>query len=119
MKHKSSGSCGRSNEPIWWAPFIAGGGMAAMFLPALIFVTGIAVPVGWVNSMQLANAVTHILGRLFLFVLISLCLVHWAHRFRFTLLDLGVHGSRKLIASLCYGTAIVGTLLAAWLVLTV
>ncbi len=111
MKHK------RSNEPLFWAPFIAGGGVAALFLPALIFITGIAVPLGWVDASQLANAATNIIGRLFLFVLISLCLVHWAHRFRFTLLDLGVHGGRKLIAFLCYGAAIAGALLAAWLTL--
>lgn len=112
MKHK------RSNEPIWWAPFSAGMVMAAMFLPALMFVTGFAVPRGWVDAHQLAHAATHPIGRLFLFALVSLCLFHWAHRFRYTLLDLGVHGARKPIAAFCYGTAILGTLLAAWLVLT-
>jgi len=44
-----------------------------------------------------------------LFVLIALPLYHWAHRFRFVLEDLGLHGLRMPLAVLCYGSAILGT----------
>jgi fumarate reductase subunit D len=53
------------------------------------------------------------LVKLYLFVLIALPLYHWAHRFRFILEDLGLHGVRTLLAVLCYGAAIVGTVATA------
>ena len=57
----------------------------------------------------------HPLTRLYLFVLISLPLFHWAHRFRYTLYDgLQVKHLTALIVVLCYGTALVGTALAAY-----
>ena len=58
------------------------------------------------------NAFTElILVRLFLFALISLSLFHWAHRFRFTLYDgLQVKHLNELIATICYGGAIAGTI---------
>jgi fumarate reductase subunit D len=56
------------------------------------------------------------LARLALFALCSLPLFHGAHRFRFTLYDgLQIKHLNELIAVLCYGSAIVGTLLAAYL----
>lgn len=36
----------RSNVPIFWLLFGAGGMMAALFGPILVFITGIAVPLG-------------------------------------------------------------------------
>jgi fumarate reductase subunit D len=36
----------RSNEPIFWSLFGAGGMLAALIGPALVFITGIAVPLG-------------------------------------------------------------------------
>ena len=47
--------------------------------------------------------------------LIVLPLYHWAHRFRFILEDLGLHGLRTPIAVLCYGSAVVGTVLTLWI----
>ena len=35
-----------TNEPFWWALFMAGAGMIGMFLPILILVFGIALPLG-------------------------------------------------------------------------
>jgi fumarate reductase subunit D len=46
-------------------------------------------------------------------VLISLPLFHWAHRFRFTLVDVGLKSIHTLVAVLCYGAAIAGTIAAA------
>jgi fumarate reductase subunit D len=48
----------RSNEPIFWALFGAGGMLAALIGPALVFITGIAVPNGLMfaaDTMSYAN----------------------------------------------------------------
>ncbi len=89
-----------------------------MFVPVLIFITGIALPLataGTVTSLsppsyeRIQTLASSWPVQVFLFVVISLSLFHWAHRFRYTLIDLGVHGGRNLVAALCYGSAIVGT----------
>ena len=36
----------RSNAPIFWGMFGAGGMLAALFGPMLVFITGLAVPLG-------------------------------------------------------------------------
>lgn len=114
----------KSNEPIWWSLFAAGGVIAALIIPALILVTGIIIPYvnsgmrQQVNYQTVIPLVSSVVGRIFLFVVISLPLFHWAHRLRYTLADLGVHGARTFIAVFCYGSAIMGALVAAWLVLT-
>jgi len=53
------------------------------------------------------------LVKLYLFALIALALFHWAHRFRYILMDLGVMGARRQIAFLTYGSAIIGTVVGA------
>jgi len=59
--------------------------------------------------------VKHPLARIYLFVLISLPLFHGAHRFRYTLYDgLKLKHLTTLIAVLCYGSALLGTLFAAY-----
>ena len=40
----------KSNEPIWWSLFSAGGMVAAMVLPILIIITGVLVPFGWAGN---------------------------------------------------------------------
>jgi len=108
----------KSNEPIWWSLFSAGGVVAALLVPVLIFITGIAYPLGLLpgDALQFAKMqalLSHPLTRVFCFVLLSLPLFHWAHRFRFTLVDLGLKSIHTLIAVLCYGAAIAGTIAAA------
>jgi fumarate reductase subunit D len=103
----------RSNEPLWWSLFSAGGVVAAFFLPATILLTALAVPLGWIDGEQLYVLAQHPLVRLYLFVLISLPLFHAAHRLRHLVLDLGLTHAKRPVAIACYGTAIVGTLLAA------
>lgn len=102
----------RSNEPIWWSLFSAGGVVAALLMPITIVLIGIGVPAGWITSDQLLDLFKHPLVRLYLFLLISLPLFHWAHRFRFTLMDLGLKSIGGLLGVLCYGAAIVGTVLS-------
>jgi fumarate reductase subunit D len=102
----------RSNEPFWWALFSAGGVVAALLMPVTVFLTSFSLAFGWIDQDRLWKIIQHPIGKIYLLVVISLPLFHWAHRFRFTLVDLGLKAAGMLIAVLCYGTAIVGTILA-------
>lgn len=108
-----------SAEPFIWLGFSAGGMVSALMIPALLFLFGLAFPLGWLDPPShghLLAVVTHPLTRLVLFGLSALSLVHFAHRFRFTLIDgLQLRRHDRLIASVCYGLALVGSLIAAWL----
>jgi len=109
----------KSNEPIWWSLFSAGGMVAAMIFPILIIITGILVPFGLtdedpLNFERIHTAVTqNNYVKLILFIIINLPLFHWAHRFRFTLVDVGLKSMSTLISILCYGGAIAGTIVSA------
>jgi fumarate reductase subunit D len=109
--------------PLLWLLFSAGGTLAALLFPIHLLLTGLAVPLGWVDAPRhdaLHRLVAHPLTRLYLFVLISLPLFHWAHRFRYTLYDgLQLKHLTTLIAVLCYGAALLGTAVAAYLLWTI
>lgn len=109
----------RSNEPFLWALFSAGGVVAAFLIPVLLVLYGLAFPLGWLQAPGYESTlalVRHPLTRLVLFVLCSLPLFHWAHRFRFTLYDgLQIKHLNELINFFCYGGAITGTVLAGYL----
>ncbi len=113
----------RSNEPFLWALFSAGGVVAALLIPVLFFMFGLAFPLGWLNPPgyeKLLALVRHPITRLILFVQCSLPLFHWAHRFRFTLYDgLQIKHLNEVINVFCYGGAIVGTALAGYFLWTV
>ncbi len=110
----------KSNEPIFWSLFSAGGMMAALFLPILMAITGILIPFGIVPSDVLGYDRVHaavsgnLIVKAILLALISLPLFHWAHRFKFVLADIGLHSIERLLGVLCYGSAIVGTALAGF-----
>ncbi len=104
----------RSNEPLWYGPFSAGLMIGALFVPALIVITGLLLPLGYLGDAErVRSLINHPLTRAFLFVVIAFSLFHWAHRFRYILFDLGLQGGKSVIAFLCYGSAVVGTLLTA------
>jgi len=50
-------------------------------------------------------------------VVISLSLFHGAHRLVFAIPDLGIKIKRGTLAVVLYGAAILGTILAAWLLI--
>ena len=79
----------RHLEPLLWLLFSGGGVVAAVFLPILVVLFGLAIPLGWVQPDydQLHAVVGHWLTRLVLLGLLVLMLFHWAHRFRYTLYD--------------------------------
>jgi fumarate reductase subunit D len=112
----------RRVEPLVWLMFSAGGVLSAVFLPILILLFGLAVPLGWLHLDygHLHAVVTHPLTFVVLLGLFVLALVHSAHRFRYTLYDGLQIKQRRTVAVLCYGAAALGSLAAlAVLVLAV
>ena len=107
-----------SITPFLWLLFSAGGTVAALLFPIHVFLIGLAFPLGWLEAPRyehLHALLTHPVGRLYFVVRIALPLFHWAHRFRYTLYDgLQLKHLTVLIAVLCYGTAVVGTAMAAY-----
>jgi len=111
----------KSLKPPLWSIFAGGGLLAAFLLPVVIFITGLAIPLGLLGrdalayDRMLAFALNPI-GKLFLFGVVFLLLGHAAHRLHMTLHDLGIPRSRTSALS-CYGTAIVGAIAAAYILL--
>ena len=113
----------RSNAPIFWSLFGAGGMLAALTGPFLVFVTGIAVPLGWLlphDLMSYAHMLAfaqHWLGKAFIFAVVSLFLWHGAHRIFHTLHDLGIH-TGALARLICYGVPLLVTIISGYALLT-
>ena len=114
----------RSNEPIFWSLFGAGGMLAALIGPALVFITGIAVPLGFIygpDTMSYAHMhafAQNWLGKIFLFAVVSLFLWHAAHRIHILLHDFGVHAV-NFVRLLTYGFAFIGTVWAGYALLSI
>lgn len=110
----------RHPEPLLWMLFSAGGVLSAMLIPILLFLFGVAFPLGWVAAPtheQMLNVLTGLPTRLVLFALCVLSLFHAAHRFRHTLYDgLQIKHLNEVIALLSYGLALVGSVSAAYLI---
>ena len=96
----------RSNKPILWLPFAAGGLLAALIIPALILITGLLVPLGLLHlPYEKMVAFAHNpFGKLMLFGAVALSAWHAAHRLRMTAHDLGLGGG-LVIKAACYGSA--------------
>src|ERR671923_893611 len=113
----------RTNEPFLWVLFSAGGAVAALLIPILLLLYGLAFPLGVLAlpSYQSTLAlVSHPLMRLVLFALCFLSLFHWAHRFRYTLYDgLQIKHLNELVNAACYGGAILGSIAAAYILWTI
>ncbi len=105
-------------KPLLWGLFSAGGTVAAFLFPAHFFLTGLAFPLGWLPAPSheyLVKMLHHPLVKLYFLAFISLPLFHWAHRFRYALYDgLQIKHLTILIDTLCYGSALVGTAVAAY-----
>jgi fumarate reductase subunit D len=81
-----------------------------MLLPVLVFTTGIALPAGWITEGELIALVRNPWTRVVCAGLVLLFLFHWAHRFRYALVDLGFKRIGRQ-AWLFYGIATAGGLL--------
>jgi fumarate reductase subunit D len=114
----------RSNAPIFWALFGAGGMLSALTGPVLVFIVGIAVPLGFLlphETMSYPHMILfaqHGAAKLFILAIIVLYLWHAAHRIYKSLHDVGIHPSPKSRLA-CYGSALLGTVVAVVAVLAI
>lgn len=113
----------RSNKPIVWGLFAAGGTLSAFIFPVVVFVLGFGVTLGFYSPdafsfdrMQALAA--NPWGKLFLFAPTFFIIWHAAHRLRITAHDFGIRAD-GLVAYLCYGAAAVGTVAMAYAFLTI
>jgi fumarate reductase subunit D len=105
----------KSNKPIFWSLFAAGGTLAAFLAPvlALLFLlTALGHPPALLSYANLHAFAANWLGKLFLLGVISLFLWHAAHRLRVTVHDFGLRQD-GLVAVVVYAVAAVGTGLCA------
>lgn len=108
----------RSNEPIFWSLFGAGGFVTVKVTPAMILLTGILTPLGIFASAMAYDRVLpfarHWLGALFLFAVIALPLWHAMHRVHHLCHDLGLQRGLGFVKSLAYGLALLGTVVTGY-----
>ena len=102
-------------EPLWWLLFGAGGFMAALVLPGLLLVIGLAFPLGWFGEPAVTFHRMHILfgnpiGHFLLIAVISLVFWHSAHHLRHFALDLGLSHLEAPVSYVLYAIALAGTL---------
>src|SRR5262249_57186587 len=109
----------RSNEPVLWVLFSAGGVLAPLAIPVLLFLLLLALPLGWIDATsfeRLHDLVRMPIVRLGLFVLCFFSRFRWAHRFRYTLYHgLQIKHLNHLIFPFCYGGALLGSVVAGYL----
>jgi len=104
-------------EPLIWLLFGQGIMIGTMLLTGWILVVGVLVPMGIVPADALTFARAHdlgasLLGRLFLLALLVLPLWKGAHHVRSLSIDFGGVNRDAAVATLLYGIAAVGSLLA-------
>lgn len=109
-------------EPLVWLTFSGGGVIAAVFLPILVVLFAFAIPLGWIDPPtheHLVSVIGNPLTQLALFGMFAMMLVHAAHRFRYTLYDGLQIKEKALTAAVCYGSAGIGIIVAARVLLSV
>ena len=103
----------RSHEALGWSLFTAGGVVAALFMPAIIAVTGIGGAVGWDavrNALShggggISDLLQHAAVRTLIGLIVLLTAIHAAHRIRHTLIDLQVPMPHRPLALVSYTAA--------------
>ncbi|ASA56757.1 fumarate reductase subunit FrdD [Vibrio gazogenes] len=86
----------RSDEPVWWSLFGAGGTWFAMITPITIFILGVMGPMGMLDADALSydrvlGFATNIIGALFVIATIALPMWHAMHRVHHGMHDLKIH----------------------------
>ena len=99
----------RSNAPIFWLMFGAGGMLSALLGTGLVVVTGFAGPLGWMGAdfmsyPRVLGFAQHWFAKGLLFAVIMFFAWHAVHRIYHSLHDLGVH-TGTLAKLICYGAA--------------
>lgn len=103
----------KSNKPIVWGLFAAGGTVTAFVTPALVLVTLLAAlgsATDMFNYAAMRTFAQNGLGKLVIFGILSLSLWHAAHRLRVTLHDFGIRADCQ-VAIAVYALAGLGTLM--------
>lgn len=99
----------RSDEPVWWGLFGAGGTWFAMISPVTILVLGILVPLGIIDPEAVSYErtawfATTFIGALFVIGTLAMPMWHAMHRVHHGMHDLKIHaGAFGKIA--CYAIA--------------
>ena len=105
-----------AKKSVVWGLFAAGGTISAFLFPVLIalflLIASNKVPFALQYDQINAFAAGWI-GKIILFVVISLALWHAAHRLRVVFHDFGVRMD-KAVANAVYGVALIGTVLTAF-----
>lgn len=105
----------KSNKPIVWGLFAAGGTVSAFVIPALVAVTLLValghVPPG-LTYASVHGFASHWLGKLVIFGVMFFSLWGSAHRLRITFYDFGVRAD-TLVATVVYLIAAVGSVATA------
>ena len=103
----------KSNKPIVWGPFAAGGTLTAFLTPVLVILTLFA-SFGSVPHLLTYDTLhafaANWLGKLVIFGVVALSLWHAAHRLRITLHDFGIRAD-TLVAVVVYAIAGLGTVM--------
>jgi succinate dehydrogenase subunit D len=103
-------------EAVAWLLFSAGGMASALLTPVLLLLFGVLFPLGVTAAehAHLDSVLRHPVTRLVLLAVCVLSLLHWAHRFRYTLYEgLQLKRLRTAINLLCYCAALAGSVWAA------
>ena len=114
----------RSISPLFWLPFGAGGMLSALFGPALILITGILAPTGFLLPQSFESYghalafAQNPLGKLVLLAVIALFLWHGAERIFLTLKDMKA-GPLLNLKYATYGVAAAVTVVTVLLLLVV
>lgn len=101
---------GRTNEPLMWILFGAGGMLAVFTMPVLIVVFGFAIPLGGFGGAsgsytRIHDLLTNPLVSLLVCLGLGLVLWHCCHRTFHALHDLKLHPP-EIVRSLVYGVAL-------------
>ncbi len=94
--------------------------MSALFLPAIILVTGFVMPMSdEARAVEQYEQISSVVGwwpvSIVLLGVISLSMFHCVHRIRHVLMDFGLRSFDILLKIICYGGAFAGTLATAFL----
>lgn len=111
-------------EGLIWALFAQSAVLTALLVPAHILVQGVLGPLGIVPSFDqhystFAGALSNWLVKIYLLVLFGSAFWVFAHRVRYTLMEVGVPGGKQRLGLVTYGVAAAATLVAVYLLLTV
>ncbi|MEH6588978.1 MAG: fumarate reductase subunit FrdD [Halioglobus sp.] len=109
---KTAADYPRSNEPIAWSLFGAGGMVVAFLTPAVVVITGLLLPfLLLVDYAEATELVRHPVAKIFFLVVIVLPLFHAAHRIYHGLHDIHIRANPRLLGLILYGGASVLCLL--------